>query len=211
METTCFEPDLRQLTDTHQEADRRQPEKRRLVHGWGINDADYTVCPSINGRQVMCPYYVKWRDMLLRQTPKFWETRPTYTGCKVCEEWRSFMAYRSWMMTQDHEGKELDKDLNADGKLYSPDTCVFVSSQVNLFTIDSGATRGEWPIGVDKVGDRFRARCSGATPYHLGLFDTPEEAHEAWRKAKLKLCQELINKQTCPRTILGLTRYMETI
>lgn len=111
-------------------------------------------------------------------------------------------------MTQDWQGKELDKDLLGDGKLYSPETCIFVSHAVNMFTTDSGATRGEWPIGVYKFRNRFVAQCEGATPCYQGTFDTPEEAHQAWRKAKRSLCKELIKTQTCPRTIKGLRRYM---
>lgn len=91
----------------------------KLVCGFGISDADYVVCPTIGGKQVWCQYYRKWKSMLLRQTPKEWKRHTTYKGCKVCEEWRSFMAFRKWMMTQDWQGKQLDKDLLGDGKLYS--------------------------------------------------------------------------------------------
>jgi hypothetical protein len=169
----------------------------KLVFGWGINDADYEVYTTINGKQVACPYYVKWQNMLRRQTPKFWEKRPTYIGCKVCEEWQSFMAFRAWMVTQDWQGEQLDKDLLGDGKLYSPDTCLFVTHAINSFTNDHAAARGEWPIGVSKKGNRFRAQINvNGKQKHLGLFDTPEEAHQAWRIAKQDLAMTLIETQT---------------
>lgn len=43
----------------------------RLVHGVGINDAGYTVekRERLSGRRKViwaCPYYVKWKNMLLR-------------------------------------------------------------------------------------------------------------------------------------------------
>jgi hypothetical protein len=186
--------------------------KTKLVFGWGINDADYEVQPTIDGKQVACPYYSKWQNMLLRQTPKEWERNPTYIGCKVCEEWRSFMAFRSWMMTQDWQGKALDKDLLGDGKLYSPETCVFVTQAVNNFTTDSGASRGEWPIGVHKVGNRFQAGISvNCKRKHLGYFDTPEEAHQAWRIAKQDLAITLIETQTDLRVALALWDYSLTL
>jgi hypothetical protein len=171
--------------------------KTKLVFGWGINDADYEVQPRIDGNKVMCPYYVKWNSMLKRQTPKFWERHPTYTGVKVCEEWKSFMAFRAWMLTQDHVGQQLDKDLLGDGKLYSPETCLFVTQAVNKFTTDSGASRGEWPIGVCKVGNRFQAQINvNGKKKYLGYFDTPEEAHQAWRIAKQDLAMTLIETQS---------------
>jgi hypothetical protein len=181
----------------------------KLVYGFGINDADYVVCPTIDGKQVWCTYYAKWQNMLLRQTPKEWKRKPTYTGVKVCEEWRSFMAFRAWMVTQDFVGKELDKDLLGDGKVYSPETCVFVTQAVNKFTTDSGAARGEWPIGVCKVGYRFRAqiRVNGKVTY-LGLFDCPNEAHQTWRKAKQELGLKLIEQQVCIKAATGLWNYI---
>jgi len=183
----------------------------KLVRGFGVNDADYVVTSGVGTNRKMCPDYAAWRDMLTRQTPTYWEKNPTYIGVKVCEEWRSFMAFRKWMVAQSWEGKQLDKDLLGDGKLYSPKTCVFVTSQVNTFTIDSGAARGEFPIGVSRDGKRFRADCRGATPRYLGAFDTPEEAHQAWRKMKVFLAEQIISTLTCSRTVLGLQRYIASI
>lgn len=111
-------------------------------------------------------------------------------------------------MTQDWQGKELDKDLLGDGKLYSPANCIFVTGQVNTFTIDSGAARGKWPLGVSKQGNRFRAHCRGATPRYRGTFDTPHEAHLAWFAAKWELGCDLMEAQSCPRTQRGLWNYI---
>jgi hypothetical protein len=184
----------------------------KLVYGFGFNDADYVVQPTIDGKRVACPYYSKWQSMLERQTPKLWERSPTYIGCKVCEEWRSFMAFRKWMVTQDFVGKELDKDLLGDGKVYSPETCLFVTSQVNSFTLDSGAARGEWPIGVNKFGNRFRAKIKvNGKQKHLGCFATPEEAHHAWVIAKQDLAITLIEKQSDIQIAQALWDYSLTL
>lgn len=181
---------------------------RKLVRGFGINDADYAVCPRVNGRKVWCPFYVAWMHMLERQEAKWWERYPTYTGCKVCDEWRSFMAFRAWMMTQDWQGKELDKDLCGDGKLYSPETCVFVTQAINKFVTDSGAARGALPIGVSTNRNGFRSQCNGATPKYQGTFKTPHEAHQRWRSVKRELGLQLIEQQTCPRTAYGIWNYL---
>ena len=74
---------------------------------------------------------------------------PTYKGCSVSEEWLRFSNFKRWMEKQDWDGKQLDKDILFEGnKVYSAETCVFVTSVVNSFTSDSGAKRGEWLIGV---------------------------------------------------------------
>jgi hypothetical protein len=116
------------------------------------------------------------------------------------------------MKTQDWVDKELDKDLLGDGKLYSPETVVFVTQRVNTFMSDCRAARGEWPIGVCKVGKRFQANIRDTgDKSHIGYFDTPEEAHQAWRAAKIKIGERLIAEQTDPRVEEGLRRYLENL
>jgi hypothetical protein len=185
---------------------------KKTVYGIGINDSDYVTQPKINGKQVMCPFYSAWRHMIQRcYSSKFQATRPTYAGCSVAPEWHSFMAFRAWMAGQPWEGMQLDKDLLVQGnKIYSPQTCVFVSAELNSFTTDHAAARGEWPIGVDLDGssDRLRARCSN--PFtgkheHLGLFTCPDEAHEAWRKRKHELALQFAGQQTDPRVAKALS------
>ena len=131
----------------------------RLVHGVGINDADYEVTRYeyviVDGRKKqkriwICPYYQTWKGMLGRcYSTKYQDTRPTYKGCSVSEEWLTFSNFRAWMEKQDWEGMQLDKDLLFEGnKVYSAETCVFITREVNSFTTDCGASRGEWRVGV---------------------------------------------------------------
>jgi hypothetical protein len=189
---------------------------KNLVHGVGANDADYVVKPTINGRQVACPLYQTWRGMLERcYDPKFQAKRPSYIGCSVVPEWHSFMAFRVWMIKQDWQGRQLDKDLLIQGnKAYGPDACVFVSAKLNSFTTDSAATRGEFPLGVSwhEQRGKFMAQCcnpfTGRREY-LGYFTCPDEAHEAWRSRKHELSLQLAEQQTDPRVAAALaTRYL---
>ncbi len=54
--------------------------------------------------------------------------RPSYRGCSVCEEWKTFSNFMAWMKNKNMENLELEKDILVPGnKLYSPETCVFVS------------------------------------------------------------------------------------
>lgn len=188
----------------------------KLVYGVGINDADYVVekyetIGYVNGKQKQrlvwhCPYHRVWKSMLKRcYSSKFQERNPTYKGCSVSKEWITFSVFKSWMEKQDWEGKQLDKDLLFEGnKVYSDETCVFVTSMVNSFTIDSGASRGECLLGVSwhEGAGKFQSGCSN--PFtkkreHLGLFIDEIEAHQAWLKRKLELAHLLAAEQTDSR------------
>lgn len=189
---------------------------KKLVYGVGINDADYVVqefetIGYVNGKRKrkliwQCPYYRVWKGMLVRcYSSKTQERCPTYKGCSVSEEWLTFSVFKKWMEKQDWEGMQLDKDLLFEGnKIYSAETCVFVTKVVNTFTVDSGAARGEWQIGVcwNKEHEKFKARCRN--PFtkkneHLGYFTCELEAHKAWLKRKLELAYELAAIQTDQR------------
>lgn len=185
---------------------------QKLVFGVGINDADYAVTEwetiEVNGvrkRKCVwyCPYYRSWVEMLRRcYSTKYQETRQTYKGCIVSDEWLTFSNFKSWMECQDFEGMQLDKDILFEGnKVYSAEACVFVSNMVNSFTIDCGASRGEWPLGVywDKQKGKFMSRC--CNPFtnkreYLGYFYCEEEAHQEWLKRKLELAHLLAAEQT---------------
>ena len=194
---------------------------KRLVYGVGNNDAGYDVVKweesgYIDGKrkrkQVFgCPYYRAWRNMLRRcYSAKFKESSPTYASCSVSREWHTFSNFRAWMVAQDWEDKHLDKDILFEGnKIYSTDTCVFVTRMVNNFTIDRGNDRGEWLIGVywDKGTNKFRAQCSNpfsGEQEYLGLFDCEQQAHNAWARRKLELAHELSAIQTDQRVAKAL-------
>jgi hypothetical protein len=190
--------------------------KAKLVYGIGTNDADYVTQPLINGKQVVCPFYLAWADMLKRcYSSKLQAERPTYIGCSVVPEWLSFMTFRAWMIGQDWQGRELDKDILVPGnKVYGPQTCIFISNGLNNFTTDSASSRGEFPIGVywNKQSGKFRAQC--CNPFtgkreHLGLFTCPNEAHEAWRSRKHELALQIAAQHADPRIAKALSiRYL---
>ena len=194
--------------------------RTKLVFVIGINDADYVTQKwetiEVNGVQKKrlvwyCPYYRTWKGMLERcYSSKFQEKYPTYKGCSVPEEWLRFSNFKRWMEKQDFEGMHLDKDLLFEGnKVYSAETCVFVTQTVNKFTTDCGASRGEWLIGVywNKPAGKFLSSCRN--PFtkkqeHLGLFLCEEEAHQAWLKRKLELATLLAAEQTDERVAKAL-------
>ena len=51
----------------------------------------------------------------------------------VCDEWLSFDCFYEWAATRYFEGAHLDKDILGDeSRLYSPATCAFVTSDLNM-------------------------------------------------------------------------------
>lgn len=196
-------------------------ETRKLVCGVGNNNADYVVQRKetvgyVDGKRKQkqvwtCPYYRIWASMIDRcYSDKTQNKNPTYRGCSVSEEWLTFSVFKGWMEKQNWEGRHLDKDLLFEGnKIYSADTCVFVTQAVNNFTLDSGAARGEGLIGAcwNQVRGKFKSRCRN--PFtrkteFLGYFDCEQEAHEAWLKRKLELAHLLAAEQEDARVAEAL-------
>lgn len=202
----------------------------RLVYGIGINDAGYvtekyeTIYYAGGKRRQKriwhCPFYRVWKSMIGRgYSDKYKNAHPTYIDVTVCKEWHTFSVFKAWMEQQDWEGKHLDKDLLVIGnKAYSPEACVFVSRQVNSFVLDSGASRGEYKIGVywNRNANKFMAQCCNpltCKQEYLGLFTNEQEANKAWLDKKIKHAYALAALQTdesVAKALVGrYTKYKE--
>ncbi len=185
--------------------------KKKLYCGVGVNDVNYKT--TVDG--VKCPYHVRWKKMLMRcYSDKWKDAHPSYVGCTVCVEWLTFSNFRKWIIEQEviHGtlyDMQLDKDIiDPSNKMYSPDKCALVSKRVNTFVLDSGESRGEFPIGVTRRSNgRFSSSCS--SPFggkiNLGTFETPEEAHEAWKSQKHIFACQLAKVEHDPRIVMSLS------
>lgn len=176
-----------------------QDKKPKKVYGIGINDADY----NVYDKNSPCRFYRTWRSMLCRAYCEHWHAKhQSYRGCSVVEEWHLFSNFKHWMEKQDWEGKALDKDLLVIGnKVYSPETCIFISQTVNAFITNREASRGIFMEGVyfEKSSMKFKAQASN--PFtgkreNLGRFESESDAHSAWRKRKIELSIQLASSQT---------------
>lgn len=184
---------------------------KRVVCGVGINDAWYPVQVEIEGRQITCPFYSKWKNMLKRCYDKnFLSKNPTYAGCSVCTEWLTFSNFRAWMAEQDWKGKQLDKDLIKRGnKIYHPDFCVFVSSVVNSFSTDSARNRGSLPIGVCMSRSSYIATCGNPLTKkreYLGSYVDEHSAHKAWLNRKMEIANQLADLEPDERVARSLRK-----
>ena len=189
---------------------------RNTVYGIGINDSDYITKQYINGKWARCFFYQKWIGMLERcYSNRYQKNQPTYIGCTVCDEWHSFMVFRSWMMQQDWKGKALDKDILVPGnKIYKPETCVFVSQEINNLLTNRASKRGDLPQGVTffKPDENYRAQITKyGKKYHIGYYDTAQKAETAYKKEKSEHVLEIAMQQTNNRLRNGLILQSELI
>jgi len=177
---------------------KRSVAYRKPVFGFGINDATYSSQPKLFGVKVRCPAYVAWVDMIRRCNYKKYQDRfPTYKGIVVCNEWRSFSAFRAWWVINHVDGWELDKDILTDSGVYSPRNCIYVPKWLNAFNNERKSARGDLPIGVDFHRGMYRSRCKNPITMrgeHLGYFKCKIEAMSAWMRRKLDLAYELKNE-----------------
>lgn len=149
----------------------------------------------------MKEFHTQWRRMMDRCYNLNHSTYKHYgaTGAFVCAEWHDYLTYRAWVLTQDHIGKELDKDILIQGNLeYSPMHCRFVDKAVNRLLTTRAASRGELPLGVSQVSrsSRYRGQLNkDGQKIHLGTCDAPLEAHKLWQDAKAKHIEEVAATQ----------------
>lgn len=153
--------------------------KRRLVRGIGIYDSDERVLGN------KC--YLVWASMLERCNSERWKRLyPTYADCSVCEEWKTYSRFKEWFDENYIEGYDLDKDLFSQGsKIYSPQTCVFLPPEINKILLCKGRNNG-LKLGVCRYRTKYRAVINTGYTRNLGLFNTEDEAHEAYVAAKKK-------------------------
>ena len=117
---------------------------------------------------------------------KFQIRNPTYIGCTVCDEWHNFQNFAIWMSNQDHEGKQLDKDINSKSdKRYGPDTCLFVSCQENNQKAHSKMYTFVSPLGVVTEIYNLRDFCREnelQPPSMVAVNNGKRNHHKGWTK-----------------------------
>ena len=173
------------------------------VYGVGILGTKYlTTSNGVNTKE-----YNLWCHMLERcYSDKYQKKYPTYEGCEVSDNFKSFEYFYEWCNNQigfsddgDENPFQLDKVLLTKGnKVYSEYTCVFIPHEINLLLTKRTTSRGEYLIGVSwhKTRNAFVARVSKnkGKQEHLGYFKTEIEAFNAYKDAKEAFIKEQANK-----------------
>ena len=149
-----------------------------------------------DGKSILTQEYTKWQNMLQRSFDNgYKEKEPTYKDVTCCNKWLCFANFLEdfEILKQEYnwnndEKLQLDKDiLHKSNKIYSLENCILVPQWINLLFVRSDATRGDCPIGVSYCKDRkkYQAYCSvNGKQTRLGLYDTVEEAFNAYKIAK---------------------------
>lgn len=162
---------------------------KRKIYGIGYyNDSNGNTKISSS-----LPSYRTWCRMLERcYSADFLKRRPTYRGCTVCEEWQNLYNFNKWYeenyYTIPGQRMNLDKDILAKGnKIYSPETCIFVPSDINMVFTKADSIRGDLPIGVyyDVGHNGYVARVSfKGKQVYLKQCKCPIEAFLYYKKTK---------------------------
>ena len=180
------------------------------MYGYGYLGTDKEGnTPNVNelkdGKLCATQEYHKWQSMLQRCFDnKYKEKYPTYKDTACCERWLCFANFLedfeilkqeySW---NENEKLNLDKDiLHKGNKIYGLENCVLVPDWVNSLFTKSDAKRGDCPIGVSyhKGAKKYQAHCHINGKFiGLGLYNTPEEAFNAYKMAKENEIKRIVN------------------
>ena len=157
--------------------------------------------------------YNMWRNIISRcYSNRVKNLQPTYTDVECCDEWLLFENFYDWLHSQPNFDKwcngsrwAIDKDILVKGnKVYSPDVCCLIPQNVNCLFLKREAERGDYPIGVTRHGDRFRARCDNpilGIREHIGVYNTPEEAFYAYKNYKEDVIKQVAKIEYNKKTI----------
>ena len=149
-----------------------------------------------NDKRVQTWEYDRWCKMLIRCFDnKYKEKKPTYKNVTCCERWLCFANFLEDLeiLKQEYNWDDdiklnLDKDiLHKGNKIYGLENCVLVPNWINMLFVKRDASRGDCSIGVcyRKQAKKYQAFCNiNGKKINLGLYNTPEEAFNAYKMAK---------------------------
>lgn len=165
--------------------------------------------------------YKTWRTILKAcYSSRLTHKINPYVDCAVCDDWHNFQNFAEWFYEnhpKDGRKYTLDKNIKSLGsKVYCPENCIFVTSNVYRFVIRIEKTKGQLPVGVsvESRNGRFQSFCGDPDTNkstRLGYFDTPYSAHMAWRNKKYEYAIELANQQEREEVKIALLNWAQAL
>jgi len=145
--------------------------------------------------------YICWSGIMERSyNPRYKLEKPTYVGVTVHPDWHNFQNFAKWFYENYDLEKmkdwHIDKDLLFPGnKEYSARTCCYIPPAINGIFSSMCGNKKIIPRGVSEKNGRYRASMHKYNKsVFLGSFNTPEEAHEVYMKAKKEYLIEVSEK-----------------
>lgn len=192
--------------------------ERGLIYGVGIDDVpgvkeSRIILNGVSKLTTLDPAYFVWKNMLKRC---YLGKDVAYSGCvEVCKTWHQYSLFKGWYSENYVEGYQLDKDILS-GKIYSPDTCIFVPEEVNLSILK--IRRKGTGVWYDSQRNNFQSYITyKRVRRSLGRFKTFNEAKNAHLQERYKIlgkyCEEFPEiawaLKTLQKEILSGLRYVE--
>lgn len=169
-------------------------EESKLIYGVGISD--FVGEEPHRGNKV----WEIWAHMIQRcYSDSLKKKLVSYNNVTVCKDWHRYSTFRKWYIENYIDGCDIDKDLlqhGLDNKIYSPETVLFLPHEINCKLITNKRSRGNYPIGVHKIGNRFYAYMNKENNELklLGSSNTIHGAFLIYKKAKEEHLKKLADK-----------------
>lgn len=143
--------------------------------------------------------YKSWAHILERGYSKKYKLKfPTYKDVTVCTEWHCFQNFASWYEENWKpymEGWHLDKDILLKGnKIYSPETCAFVPSELNTLFNFLNMLKTNPLLGIRLIKGRYQVRLGKNKSSSSKTFNTETEALQAYKTSKEIHIKEMAEK-----------------
>ena len=162
----------------------RNPYHKSVLGIGYLGVGDNIAVDTINRKNTKA--YSIWHGMIKRCYTKTFEN---YKNVTVCEEWHCFQTFADWYNKRYIDGfnMQIDKDLLQQGvenKIYSPETCVLLPSDINNFLVDR-PFKSTGLNGIDKIKKGFKVSIcdfDSKDKINIGVFDKIEDAICAWNE-----------------------------
>lgn len=173
--------------------------------------------PTKNALGKITKEYTTWNGLMNRVGRK-----TAYKDVVVSDNFKDYDFFYEWYNNQigahcfDENGRsfELDKDLLGDGLLYSENTCVIIPKELNNTFKVFNKRNISLPLGVSKEGRKRHYKVAlsiGGKHQHIGYFETPEEASNAYMAERFKRLLELIDKYPLDNRVVDIIRNQDKV